>query len=271
MLREMTNYDPPYAKETATLLLVEDEPLGRMSMEYLLQHSGYRVVSVENGFQALDALSAQGFDVILLDIQLPGMDGIQVLEQIRNHRGQSFDPDISVIALTGFNGREERKHLLNRGFNGHVAKPPRLDELIKQIEAVVSPVPETSKKEVDEEPACLYNRCLKDIQVFIDDNREDRLFLTRMTEGFVGAVSVKMKQIYESISASDFDLAGGLAHSLLAVVGAVELISLADKIRELEGAIREEDFQKAISAHYLVKNAVERVVDYLKENGSVTA
>jgi CheY-like chemotaxis protein len=118
--------DPLNPSKEATadhhLLVVDDDDIGRMAAELLLQHQGFRVSSVSGGRQALHMLEESRFSAVLLDLQMPEMDGMEVCRRIRRHQ----DPAVArmpVIGLTATTLREELEMCLEAGMDTVLTKP----------------------------------------------------------------------------------------------------------------------------------------------------
>jgi len=84
----------------ATVLFAEDDPAVRQSLAQLLSMSGYRVLTAEDGFEALRLLTQQEIDVLLTDIVMPGLDGVELARKARALR-----PDMRIMFLTGYSAR----------------------------------------------------------------------------------------------------------------------------------------------------------------------
>jgi len=116
------------------IAVVEDNPDNRLLVRALLEDR-YEVAEYESGAAALEGLAADRPDLILLDISLPGMDGLEVLERIR-HDARLVD--LPVIALTAHAMAADRKRFLDAGFDDYVAKPiTREDELLGAIDRLL--------------------------------------------------------------------------------------------------------------------------------------
>ncbi len=102
------------------ILVVDDNAINRQLAVYLLKKGGYNVYEAESGRQAFDFLAEQTPDVILLDIQLPEMDGVEVLKRIR---ANAATKDITVIALTAYTMRGDKEKFEAAGFDGYLPKP----------------------------------------------------------------------------------------------------------------------------------------------------
>ena len=106
------------------ILVVDDEHLIRWSLEQNLKKQGYDVITAGTGEDALRLAREQQPDLILLDIQLPGISGIEVLEKIKE-----FDDEIIVVMLTAHGGLETAVNAMRLGAHDYVSKPFNLDEL----------------------------------------------------------------------------------------------------------------------------------------------
>jgi len=105
----------------------------------LLKKSGYEVVSVENGKDCLQALEQSSFDVVLMDILMPVMDGETALSEIRmNEAGTTRHQP--VIALTANAIYGDKEMLLKKGFDGYVSKPFQIDKLVAEINIVTGQI-----------------------------------------------------------------------------------------------------------------------------------
>ncbi|MBC7086598.1 MAG: response regulator [Methanomethylovorans sp.] len=117
----------------ASILVVEDNPLNMELVVYLLETNGMVVTQAFDGPQALLLLTNNSFDLILLDIQLPGMDGMEVLEKIKENPALKSIP---VIALTAHAMQGDEQKFIEAGCIGYISKPIdvlRFPELIKSF------------------------------------------------------------------------------------------------------------------------------------------
>ncbi|MBI1922153.1 MAG: sigma-54-dependent Fis family transcriptional regulator [Geobacter sp.] len=106
------------------ILVVDDEHLIRWSLEQNLRKQGYEVITAGNGEDALKSAREEQPDLVLLDIQLPGISGMEVLEKVKE-----FDEEIIVIMLTAYGGLETAVHAMRLGAYDYINKPFNLDEL----------------------------------------------------------------------------------------------------------------------------------------------
>jgi signal transduction histidine kinase/ActR/RegA family two-component response regulator len=115
------------------ILLAEDNPVNQLVIERFLTRQGHSVVSVSDGRQALLELAKSGFDLVLMDIQMPVMDGIETTKAIRQGPSGTNRTTIPIIALTAYAMKGDREKFLAEGMNGYVTKPVDFGELAKVI------------------------------------------------------------------------------------------------------------------------------------------
>ena len=125
---------PAPAKQTR-ILLVDDHPLNRRVGRLYLEPAGFYVAEAVNGQDALDHLAEDQFDLVLMDVHMPVMDGLEALRQIR--RGQSAWRDIPVIAFTADAMSGDRERYIADGMNGFVPKPIEKRDLLAEISRIL--------------------------------------------------------------------------------------------------------------------------------------
>lgn len=114
--------------EEKDILVVDDEPIIRDILVRKLTSSGYRPVAVENAFEALDKMREKTFPVILSDIMMPGIDGIELLKKVR-----SGYPDTAVVMITAVSNANAAIEALKEGASDYLIKPFNLEEIVMSI------------------------------------------------------------------------------------------------------------------------------------------
>ncbi len=118
------------------ILVVEDDAVSLFAVRKLLERSGHRVEEARNGLEALEMLESRDFDLIIMDVQMPVMDGLEATRRIRQS-GNSARRDVPIIAMTAYAMSGDRERILAAGMNAYVAKPIGIDELTPVIDAVL--------------------------------------------------------------------------------------------------------------------------------------
>ncbi len=114
-----------------TLLVVDDAELNRELLARRLERKGFRAETAESGERALELIARGSIDLVLLDVEMPGMSGLQVLEQIRKvHSPQQ----LPVIIVTGREASQDITTALSRGANDYVTKPIDFQSTLDRIQ-----------------------------------------------------------------------------------------------------------------------------------------
>jgi two-component system, cell cycle response regulator DivK len=117
------------------ILVVEDNPLNLKLVRDVLQFAGYDVVEAQSGEEGVRVAEEDPPDLVLMDLQLPGIDGTETLRRLRQG---SLGRDVPVVAVTAFAMAEDREHASLAGFDGYVEKPISVRALPGQIEAFLT-------------------------------------------------------------------------------------------------------------------------------------
>ena len=125
----------------ANILVVDDEKITRISLADILKLKGYNVTDAASGQEALDALREAKFDLMLLDIKMPGMDGIEVMR-----KASEIAPDTLVILLTAHGSMESAIEALRQGAHDYLIKPSSPQEILSSVAAGLSRLSETQHK-----------------------------------------------------------------------------------------------------------------------------
>ncbi len=111
------------------ILLAEDSPVNQMVAKGILEKMGHRVEVVDNGLQAVSTLKTNDYDLVLMDCQMPEMDGYRATRVLRDPATGTRNPRIPVIAMTAHAMAGDRDKCLEAGMNDYIAKPFKLDQL----------------------------------------------------------------------------------------------------------------------------------------------
>lgn len=115
------------------ILLVDDEELVVRSIEKLLKKEGYEVVSVKNGYEAVKKAEKEDFDLLVTDIRMPSLNGIETIRQIRESRSKGGLEKIPEICITGFADNELYQQAEQLGVAGYLYKPFDLHDFLSCV------------------------------------------------------------------------------------------------------------------------------------------
>jgi two-component system cell cycle response regulator DivK len=114
----------------ATVLVIEDNPMNMELVTYLLNSNGIQVLQATEGLEALDRIKNDFFDLVLLDIQLPGMGGLEILKYIKQHPKSS---NIPVVALTALAMLGDEQRFISAGCAGYIPKPIDVFQFLEKV------------------------------------------------------------------------------------------------------------------------------------------
>jgi CheY-like chemotaxis protein len=117
------------------ILVAEDNSVNQVLAVRLLEKRGHTVTVVSGGRQALEAVAAQQFDLVLMDVEMPEMDGLQATVAIRA-REKSTGQHLPIIAMTAHAMKGDKERCLGAGMDAYVAKPIHTPELFETIESI---------------------------------------------------------------------------------------------------------------------------------------
>lgn len=122
----------------AKILLVEDNKVNQKLARIVLEKMGFEIEIAENGLQAIEFLKNKPFDLVLVDLQMPKMGGLDATKQIRNTSSNVLNPSIPIIAMTAHAMEQDKQKCMEAGMNGYVSKPFKRDALLSEIKKHIS-------------------------------------------------------------------------------------------------------------------------------------
>ena len=119
---------PQGARQTGSVLIVDDEKNMRKTLADILQSEGYEVATAATGEEAIDLCSKQGYDVVLLDVRMPGIGGVETFRRLRRHQ-----EGVRVILMSAYGVDELKRAALDEGAIAFLAKPLQVEQVVKLI------------------------------------------------------------------------------------------------------------------------------------------
>ena len=230
----------PAVSRSLRILHAEDNLVNQRVAEMLLTGQGHVVTIVDNGKAAVDALAREPFDCVLMDIQMPIMDGLEATRMIRHAEALSLASPLPIIAMTAGATDDDQKHCLGAGMTGFVTKPIRFPDLLRQLRQVeASPSREISSKAVEPTHIELSPAAVES-QIEIDWNGLNRLTRGRpeMLRNLIVIVrkelSEELERMNGAIASSDASTIARAAHKLHGTVGYFGIATIKQNLVRLE-------------------------------------
>ncbi len=223
--------DPGLAKRLPLrILLAEDNAVNQKVALRLLERLGYRADVAANGLEAVAAVQRQPYDVVLMDVQMPEMDGLEASRRIKRGADGAMVP--RIIALTADAMQGDREKCLAAGMDDYITKPIHVEALVA---ALARTRPQSDPKEPEPEAAPVID--LKKFAEFREAMGAD--FIGEILAVFHEDAPELLRALQQALDAGDAELFRRSAHSLKSNSAAFGALTLAELARELEGLGKE--------------------------------
>lgn len=246
--------EPLLAKPARLLniLLAEDNLVNRHMAVVLLEERGHTVEVANNGQEVLDILAQKDFDLILMDIQMPVMDGFQATQAIRANE-QGKQKHMRIIAMTAHALKGDRERCLAAGMDDYIAKPVKEDELIAAVETLgIDNTQTLITPDGDENKT---NLPVLDWSGALSRMRGRRQLLNKLMNLFLEQSPDLLDEIEDAIQRQDGDLLRRSAHTLKSSANSIGGTALGDIAQELETKGQENDLSDLAEWFALLQNA----------------
>ncbi len=243
------------------VLLAEDNAVNRTLATRLLQKHGHTVVVVENGRQALEALERETVDLVLMDVQMPEMDGLEATEAIREKEKKTGD-HLPIIALTAHAMKGDREKCLAAGTDDYLTKPIRTADLFAAVERLTH-----AKTIATAEATSAVNS--PRANVFDNDAalrhvEGDRDLLDEIIRIFADQCPRTMLEIQNAIRAADLSVLERAAHSLKGAASNLCADGVTQSAAELEESARSGDSSRSREQFQALEGEVEKLLRELE-------
>jgi CheY-like chemotaxis protein/HPt (histidine-containing phosphotransfer) domain-containing protein len=234
------------ADKSRYLLLVEDDPVNQLIFLQMLKKKGHRVDTADNGLEALKLFNVQKYDAILMDIQMPKMDGIEATQKIRELEGTEFHTPI--IALTAYALSGDRERFFNMGMDEYLAKPVQIEQLFKVLDHLLDQ--KISVKSFNE-------------KVHLDEDGE--LVFSTPEEGLsrkrtmmeMGEIEHYLNKLNREIVENNYPAVEITAHELKEFALANDVDEFKNKAFKIELALRRGDYPKVAELIRQIREEME--------------
>jgi PAS domain S-box-containing protein len=256
-LKPVEKTPPPKVSETQLkaampslkILVAEDTPFNQTFILRLLEKNGFQPILVENGKQAVEAFEPDLIDVILMDVQMPEMDGFEATREIRKLEAQ-MGGRIPIIAMTAYATEGDRERCLEAGMDSYVSKPISAAKLFKAIEALLPPAAE----ETPDPAGDGQNSCSPELDGLVKSFENDHDLFKELVDIFINDYPQMLDTLRDTLKSSDVNTLTRTAHSLKGMLRNFQAEAAADTAYALEQMGREGTLGDA-----------DQIVDHLAE------
>ncbi len=244
----------------ARILLAEDNETNQMVASLMLKHFGCQVQVVGNGHDALAALASSDVDMVLMDVQMPGLDGLEATRRLRDLGGRNAR--VPVIALTAHAMRGVRQQCLDAGMDDYLSKPIERDDLGQCLTRWLShgSVRELQRRN---EPEALVPFDRTGLVARLGDDNE---LFQELFAVFVAHTREQLEALTQAVECNDLSAMGRIAHTLKGASAMVSAPMLRDAATRLEVAAENGDLEEAMTVLLSLFSAFADFQDALEMN-----
>ncbi len=219
---------------SARILLVEDNELNRKLALHLLNKLGFQADSVNNGKEAIRAMQTTAYDIVLMDIQMPEMDGIEATKIIRQAEAnaQRNNSSVPIIAMTAHAMQSDRDRCIEAGMNDYISKPISSDRLLKAIWNQLSRFPKQKENSQLEEN--MSEKTVFDKTEMMKLVGYDEALCKEMIDAFMQYFPGMVAELKSALDKNDANVARVNAHSLKGSCRQMAAHRLSDIFAEME-------------------------------------
>ncbi|MEP7279272.1 MAG: ATP-binding protein [Bacteroidota bacterium] len=247
-----------------SILVAEDVELNQFLAKQIMQSWGFDVTIADNGRKALQALQEQDFDLVLMDIQMPEMDGINATQCIRQ-LADSTKASIPIIALTANALKGDSERYLQAGMNDYLSKPFTEESLFNVIKRNLPSVTKYATATIDTSaalppaPATEQTPSLYDLSMVRSVSGGDDAFIKKMVQLFIDTVPPGLVDLQGALASQQWQKMGKIAHKLKSTIDSMGISILRDDIRFIETSGKHETDTDTLAP------LVERVIAVIEE------
>ncbi len=249
------------------ILAAEDQRANQRLIQYLLEKRGHSVRIVSNGQEAVAASGEESFDLILMDVQMPIMNGLDATRLIREREARDGG-HIPIVAMTAHAMKGDRERILSGGMDDYVAKPIRQATLIRIVEARPEAEPESGAGQ-DAVPDVVLDRNVFDPDGYLENLGGDREVARELIGVFREDCSALMSEIADGVAGDDPGALAGAAHAFKSMAGSLYSQNAVDAALQLETMGRERRLEHAAEWYARLQMHVRaldnRLTQFLKE------
>ena len=244
------------------ILLAEDSVVNQRLACGLLERHGHRLTVANNGREACDELAKSQFDVVLMDVQMPELDGLEATRLIRQREQQAGGQHVPIIAMTAHALKGDRERCLEAGMDEYVSKPVRERQLLAAMQAVLggesTPLPADPADELvsPDRDVIDWNEALKICA-------GDHALLGEIVDAFLEEHPRRMDEIRRAIDTADYELLNRAAHTIKGSMRYFSASAVFERAFALEQLAASRSLTGAEELLQLLKQELARLVPHL--------
>ncbi len=253
---------------SARILLAEDNLTNQMVAQAILKKLGFQSDIATNGAEALNALENTRYDLVLMDMQMPEMDGLEATRRIRDIQSSVFNHNIPIIAMTANAMKEDREHCLEAGMNDYVSKPIKpqaLSEMLLRWLPKEDNPNQTSTQGSLASPTGKDNLTVFDKSNLLERLMDDEELVDLVISNFLKDIPLQIQALKDCLEKDDAVGAERQSHTIKGAAANISAQALCDVANEMEVSGRNGDLSAMRERIAELERQFERLKEQLKK------
>ena len=226
-------------KQKVRILLAEDNVVNQLVAVKILEKLGYRIDAVADGSEAVNAVKTLPYDLVLMDVQMPEMDGLTATREIRKLKKGAKNYKIPIIAMTAHAMKGDREKCLDAGMDDYVSKPINPQTLADVIERCVGDLEQVRLEVQKKKDAVVSSGDIFDKSALLEKLGNDEETYTEVIQLFLEDIPLKIGQLQEAFANNDTAVVKREAHTIKGAAGNVGALVLQETADQIENAALE--------------------------------
>lgn len=234
------------------VLLVDDSENNRLVAKVFLEDHAVIIDEAENGVVALEKMESNSYDIVLMDISMPIMDGYDTIKELRKRELDKGIPNMCVIAMTAYAFSSDSEMCLNHGFTDYLSKPIIKSDFYNKLYKYFPDLFSTEKEEKKEQKV--------DLKLNIDPILKDYV------PQYLDSLGEKIETLYNELNSKNIDAVKKIVHSIKGTAGSYGLMHITELCIEIETLINNNSIDGLSAKIAGVEDYIQQVKEYLKSS-----
>jgi CheY-like chemotaxis protein len=237
------------------ILVTDDNEMNQLVAATILLNYGAEITEAFNGAEAIEKIKETAFDLVLMDVQMPVMDGIEAVKIIR----ETIDKNLPIVALTAYAINGDNQKCIAAGMNDYLSKPFEESQLLNIVSKWLG---KSLSKEKDTVELITNEEALYDLSKLNEIARNNKAFIDKMLKLFIDQIPSAVEEIQAAYLIKDFDIIKRVAHRIKPSIDNMGITSLTTVVREIEAlAVENANSPKLLQLIQQLDNTLKKVVD----------
>jgi PAS domain S-box-containing protein len=249
-------------KKNLRILLAEDHPVNKLLALKILERGGYHADPVSSGKEALEAVKHKKYDLILMDVQMPEMDGFEATGHIREL--EKNGGHIPIIAMTAHAMKGDDQRCFDAGMDDYISKPVKPEVLFETISKWTDTKAEIPKQEQSKAQSPGQTEEPVDLSTLLDSVGDDEEVIAQLVDIFLENSRQRVTMLQKAIDSGDTAEIGSQAHAFKGASGSIGAMPLFELCRELEMLLKDGKMMELVRCYRMISAEFERVEEFFK-------